>query len=247
MARKSARRSRKSSRKSSAGPWDPNPHALVQDQGAQAHSVNVPKRNFLASHVAGVQPSIRRTLAWNGTSSTTVTSGVYTEAQVVLLNSPFDPDVALGGVSASGFAKYMALYSKCFVIAARVKVKFALGGSSVEGIPTGAQIVGATITTSTASIGNLFTAIDAGLSDYQVHNVNPDRGELNLSVDVAKFVDKPDLLDDPQFFCTSAANPSQLIALHTWCFGMTPLSSTQFGYLIEVNYDCIFTDPIPFT
>jgi len=246
MARKNARRGKKTSRRT-AGAWDPNPSHMPNDQGAQGRSVNIPPRNYLATHVAGVQPSIRRTLAWNVTSNGTIPSNTYTESAVVILNSPYDPDNALGGVSASGFAKYMAIYSKCFAIAARAKVKFATSGANGEGVPTGVNVIGATITTSVSALSSLYNAIDAGLCDYQIHNINPDRGELNLAVDIAKFVNKPDILDDSQFFCTASSNPSQVVALHLFSNGLSLLATTVYTFVIEVEFDCVFTDPIPFT
>jgi hypothetical protein len=239
-------RGKKGARRQGRG-GDPNPSHLARDSGAQGQSVNIPPRNYLSTHVAGVQPSIRRTLAWNVSNNSPISSA-YGESAVVILNSPYDPDNALGGVSASGFAKYMAIYSKCFAVAARAKVKFSIAGPSNTGVTTTPCCIGATITTSVGAIGSLFSAIDAGLCDYQCHNINPDRGVLNLAVDVSKFVDKPDILDDSQFFCTASSNPSQVIALHVWSsnYGLVPTTDT-FQYIIEVEFDCVFTDPIPFT
>jgi hypothetical protein len=246
MARKSASRGKKSSRSQRNGGSDPNPNHFARDQGAQGRSINIPPRNYLSQHVAGVQPSLRRTLAWNVSNSTPIPS-TYNESAVVILNSPYDPDNALGGVSASGFAKYMAIYSKCFAIAARAKVKFVLAGALGAGLPPSSTTFGATITTSVGALASTFSAIDAGLCDYQLHNINTDRGELNLAVDVSKFVDKPDILDDSQFFCTSGANPSQVIALHVWSSNNGFITAGTIQYVIEVEFDCVFTDPIPFT
>lgn len=213
-----------------------------QDRGPQGNSVLVPPRNYLQSTIAGVAPSIRRTLAWSVGAS--VAMGGYLEHAIVLLNSPFDPDAALGGVSATGFAKYMALYSKCFVLAARAKVKYAVAGAA-GGTPVQPSTVGAVITTNSVSLGTVTAAINAGLVDYHVLNQHPDSGVLNLSVDVSKFVDKPIILDDPQFFCTAAANPAQIIALHLFSADFAGVNSISFQ--VEVEYDCVFTDPIPFT
>jgi hypothetical protein len=185
-------------------------------------------------------------LAANGGSALTLTA-IYTETAVQILNGPYDPDAALGGLSAAGFAKYMALYSKCFVLGAKVRVKGVLTGAGYNGPPLSAVLVGYTITTNTSSLTSTTNAIQAGLCSYQLVNVNPDRFEFNLSIDVAKFVDKPDLLDDNQFFCTSSANPAQVIAGHLWYLCPAAAGATTINYIVEVEMDCVFTDPIPFT
>jgi hypothetical protein len=207
---------------------------------------NIP-RNYLRDHVSGVSQSLRRTLAWavsTGISSTV--AGTYTELSVTILNGAYDPDAALGGTQPAGFAKYMQLYSKCFVTQARMKVRGRISGAGFAGPPTNTFVIGAAITTSSSAIAGIDQAIYCGLSQYDVVNVNPDKFNFDLSVDVAKFVDKPFILDDPQFFCTTGANPSQVIAGHIWYYNNGVLTTSTISYVIEVEMDCTFTDPIPF-
>lgn len=213
-------------------------------RGGAVGTSSIP-RNFLSTNFAGVSPSLRRTLAWYGAIGSTLSS-TYSENTVVILNSPYDPDAALGGVSAAGFAKYMAMYSKCFVTSARIIVKYALAGTSFEGSPSGIVHVGVTITTYSTSIGSLFGAVTAGLVEHRVHNINPDSGTFSLAVDIAKFIDKPFILDDPQLFCTSGANPGQIVCAHIWTNNVSLANPTILGG-IDVEYDCTFTDPIPFS
>lgn len=213
---------------------------------AQGAGPVIPRPDFLGLHVGGVAPSIRRTLVWESGGAATLAASVFTDGFQVLLNSPFDPDVALGGVSAAGFAKYMALYSKCFVLGARIKVKFASILSAGAGLPNFSATYGVTITTNTTALTSTFGAITAGLCQYELVNINPDRANLTVGVDIAKFVDKPDLLDDPQWYCTSAANPTQLIVAHIWAFNWAAVTG-HYTYEFEVEYDCVFTDPIPFS
>lgn len=215
-------------------------------RGGPGTSVAIPRSNYLSKYTAGVSQSIRRTLAWSffgGLAS----SSAYAEQLVVILNSPYDPDNALGGTQPLGFAKYMALYSKCFTLAARTKLKYAIAGTGNAGVPTAASAIGMSITTNSTSLGSLSAAVSNGMCDYHVHNVNPDSGVLTLGVDIAKFVDKPDILDDPQFFCTVAANPTQVIVLHVWTQNNATAITTFGAYVIEVEFDVVFTDPIPFT
>jgi hypothetical protein len=184
---------------------------------------------------------------WHTQSGGAYPSLTYKEFLVVILNSPYDPDNAIGGTSAQGYAKYMAFYSKCFVLGARLKVKGIRASVGNAGIPSGTTTCGATITTNTTSLGSVDSAIQDGLCDYEMVGVNPDRTYQELSVDIAKFVDKPDLLDDSQFFCTSSANPSQLIVAHIWGINFSASTTEVWNISVEVEFDCVFTDPIPFT
>jgi hypothetical protein len=243
MAKKNSRRNKKKSATSSTARMPPR----TSGGNDVSRSVYIPPRDFLQHHVAGVDQSIRRTLSWVAITSVNLVSATYTEATVVLLNSPFDPDTALGGASAQGFAKYMGFYSKCYALGARARVKYALSGASAIGISPTAVVTGMTITTNTASLTGVVNATQQGLCDYKLLNANPDSHELLLSVDFSKFVDKPDILDDPQWFCTSSANPAQLICLHVWAQDLGVATSNLLNFITEVEMDCVFTDPIPFT
>ncbi len=206
----------------------------------------VPERSYLQTHIGGASQSIRRTLTWAASTNVVVAAATYSEIYVVKLNSPYDPDNALGGTSATGFAKYMAFYSKCFVLGARIKAKGVNdnGGGAASTAPSASGI---NITTNTTSLGSVQTAIQTGLCDYGMVFENPDRYSYTLGIDVGKFVDKPDVLDDPQFFCTSGADPSQLVVGHVWVHNLDGARTLTTSVVVEVEFDCVFTDPIPFT
>lgn len=207
-------------------------------------SNNIPSKNRGLTGLFGVSQSIRRDLNWTYSFTASPAAG-YSEAAVLIVNSPYDVDAALGGASAGTFAKYMALYSKCYTLGARVKVKFANSAAGSAGIPIAAYIQGVTITTNTTSLGSVVSAVQNGMCDYVVRNISPDSAKLEIGVDIAKFVDKPQILDDPQYFCTSAANPAQVIVAHVWNGNASIVTTGVVTYVIEVEMDCVFTDPIP--
>jgi len=172
---------------------------------------------------------------------------VFNEAAFVILNSPFDPDAALGGASAQGFAKYMGLYSKCFALEANIKVRYCLTGPLAAGSNAAAAIVGVTITTNSATLSGVVNAAQQGLCDFHLRNQSPDSGTLALKCNFSKFADKPDILDDPQWFCTSSSGPTQIIVAHLWAQDFGVSTNTTLVYTLEVEMDLIFTDPVPFT
>jgi hypothetical protein len=168
----------------------------------------------------------------------TCTTGAYTEAVTSSLNNVFSPD---GGGSAVGYAKAMALYSKAFVLGARIKVT----GNGTQ--TAGTYVVGVTITTNNTSLATIPAAIANGMCQYTSVLANPDHFVLNEAVDVARFLNKPRILDDSQLFCTSGAGPTQLIVAHVWSSSLFVATTYTLSYVAEYEFDVVFTDPIPFT
>jgi hypothetical protein len=212
--------------------------------GNVAVSRNVPTPTYHQTHVLGVAQSLRRTMTLNGGANTLLTTGTYVEPSVIILNGFFN---MIASMQPAGYAKYMALYSKCFPLGARCRIKFAMCASTGSGANTSPAFLGAVITTNTTSLGSLAGAVDAGLVDYKLLNQSPDSCEIELSVDFAKFVDKPQILDDPQWFSTITANPTQVIVLHVFAESVIATAGCQLVHNYEIDIDCVYTDPIPFT
>ena len=214
------------------------------NEGAQpgAQTVNIPKRGMLSLGPAAVRQSHRETLNWAYVPSyRTLAGSSYSEFFQITINNPYDPDVAVGGTSAHGFTKYMAFYSKCFVLGARIKVSGVVGQIAGPGC-----VLGMNITTSTSASTAAVTNIQDGYCKYQVVYANPDRFSFDLGCDIGRFLDKPDVLDDPSLFCTSGGGPLELVVAHIWGSNYST-SAQQISCVIELEMDCVFTDPIPFT
>lgn len=139
-----------------------------------------------------------------------------------------------------GFAKYMQFYSKCFCLGARYKLRMCSGNTNAP------LLVGTTINTTATSYVNPIDPIQNGLTVFDYIDESPDKILLTNGIDVAKFVDKPQILNDPEWYCTSSANPNQLILVHWWVHNPSA-STVYYYYTIEIEFDCVFTDPIPFS
>jgi hypothetical protein len=198
----------------------------------------------LSRQILGLKQTQRLTLGWWNSGSFSQTEGIYTES-VAVLNNPYDPDPTLGGESAQGYAKWMAFYSKCFVIRARWRVDFAnLLTTSGLAPAVAPNYVGATVTTNSSSLSSAINAVTAGLSQYKLLAQNPDTCRFEGVVDIGKFLNKPQVLDDPDLYSASGAGPSQVVCLHTWAANTSAAGTSLYAVLVE--FDCIFTDPIPF-
>ncbi len=211
-------------------------------------SAKIPGQDYLRTHMPGVPQSLQLTCSYStSTDSGALAANTYTEPQVFVMNGAFKPDNAGTGDSVTGYTKYMAFFSKCFVRAARIKVRYAIAGASGQGIPLQPLIFGVTVTTNNTTLGSIDKAIEAGLCDYALRNAHPDSGILTVGVDVAKFVNVPEILNNPDWYGNSSSNPAQLIFAHVWCQSLAALATQHVFFTVEIEMDCIFVDPIPFT
>jgi len=194
----------------------------------------------------GLSQSLRRTLRFTKLYGFSVATGGYTEA-TLYLNSAYNVDTAS---SAVGYAKYMAFYSKCFVIGARIKTfitnasGIAIGSAYAGANPT---TVGIVVTTNITSLGSQTAAQENGFCRFHVLGNNPDTVQLSESVDVSRFLHKPRVLDDPQLFSTTSAIPGQLVVAHLFAQAAATSTNTSVYMNVTVDLECVFTDPIVFT
>jgi len=199
----------------------------------------VPRMDLGRDTLLGLAQSQRRTLALVGGSSVSGAAGAYAETTFAL-NNAFSPGFSS---SAVGYSKYMAFYTKCFVIGASIRVH----GVVIDNASTSGLVCGLTVTTNSTSLGSFQAAVANGMADWTVVFNLPDRVTFNESVDVSKFFNKPRVLDDPQLFSTSGAGPTQLIVVHLWSQALTGATAISMEAGVEILLDCVFTDPIPFT
>jgi len=201
----------------------------------------------LPKQISAVPQRMASKLVWNYGFATSLIAGTSGESATMLINSPYDPDAALGGASAQGFTKLMQFYSKCFTLRSRVLAQVVNTGSTTGGLPSASGTFLLAITTNNTVIPNLNQGIEEGLSIHETLNTTPDNASLRLGVDVGKFLGKPDVLDDPSLYCTSIANPGQFICAHLFVQNWSAVNTLYYTAVITIEFDVLFTDPIPFT
>jgi hypothetical protein len=206
----------------------------------------VPVPNFISTHLGGVPQHTRNTLIFCQAFAQVVNATTQAQLSAFNLNGPFLPYAAAGGQPV-GFAKMMAFYSKCFVTGARIKAHIVSEpNTSVTGTAMPAVIYGLTITTNTTAMTSYFQAIGSGLTTFKVLGQSPDACTLQTSVDIGRYLNKPDVLDDSQLFTSVSSNPSQIVCGHLWWYNNSATAGGNIVY-VTIEYDCIFTDPIMFT
>ncbi len=205
--------------------------AVQRAASRPGRSRNIPGPRIRVERPFGVAQSYRLLMSYTGTNNWNL-STTYQEATIVI-NDP---------TSAQGFAKMSAFYSKALVTAARVNLHYAAVGV------TQPWVVGLAITTNATSLGSVARAVNDGFGAYRVHTSHPDSGSLSVGVDVAKFANVPDLRANYPWFALSGVAPAQLVVAHIW---YQTLNGAAGGDLLsgvfDVEFEVIFTDPIPFT
>jgi hypothetical protein len=191
-----------------------------------------------ADHLLGVSQSIVRDLAIfaSGTLNP-VAAGGYAETSAYL-NSAYNTL----STSLDGFSKYMAFYSKCFVVGAKIRVTFTVLDANTYPV-----VVGVVTTTNNTSLGSASAAVQNGICKWDQLFLNPNSKTFTTSLDVANFLHKPRVLDDPQLFCTASAVPGQYMVAHMFAQNNAPTGTQALTFSVEIVQKCVFTDPIPFT
>jgi hypothetical protein len=162
------------------------------------------------------------------------------------MNGAFDPDGALSAGQPATFVKYMTWYSKCVVTASRVTIKLN-NQPLVQGANAAQPVLwGITLLTNNTSLATAIEAVTGGPRVYSMLFANPDVGTQSLSVDIAKYLGVNDLENNPDYACTAAANPAQLVVAQLWLQNNSA-GTAYNSYTVEMQQDVTFYDPVIIT
>lgn len=213
--------------------------AVVPTQGA-----HVPPPNMQVHRLLGTVQRLRRTLRYVGYGTTQCPEGA-TVQQNYRLNSAYQPD---SSTNPYGFAKYMAFYTKCYVMGVRFKESFVVDTDNTSVITDQPNrfkgVVGLSIATTNPTIVTS-NAVAQMLTDYRMVGTTSQTGSISLGLEVAKFLDKPSLLSDPDLYSTVAAPPIDIIYAMLWI--TAERNDLQVTRMTVIDFDVMFVDPVPFT
>jgi hypothetical protein len=200
-------------------------------------------RNYFKTHIAGAPQTFNQTLRFNWVSYFTNTYSTYQEPFIAYMNSAYQPLTGTTTNYAAGYGKYIGMYSKCVVKAAKIKFTVA-NQAGAENV----LFAGVTITTNTTSLGSMNLAITDGLCSWGTIIGSPDSKSFVLSIDCKKYFGVDDLMDGSQFYSTNAGQPAQYIIAHPWFYNQNGITSNiQVQYNVTIDFECCFYDPYPIT
>jgi len=203
------------------------------------------KKGYFKSHAAGFPQRFTETVrSVKSVAEASLASNTYFE-EPIILNGTFAPGTGVSLPQPAGFVKLMAVYTKCYVRSAKITVITTNSTNGVAGTTTKAPLLcGITISTNGNTLTFYNVAIDCGLETHKVAAANPDTVTNVITVDIGKFLSVDDIMDGPDFYNTAAANPNQIVVGHVWFYNAGATAVTYI-HNVQVDFDCIFADPLP--
>ena len=199
---------------------------------------------YLRNHIAGIAQRQRVPLVWTAPIvATTIAALTFTDLQVVTLNGAYQPCSTLSATSPAEFAKLMAIFTKCYVMQAKVTYRITSVCSNVANAQDPIILVTSSIQTTAGALTTYAQATQGGLSKTQ-RTTNGFTAFITQTIDIAKYMgmSSSTLVGDTEYACTSGANPSQIVCSHL-CLNNLTNAAAIYGGDVEVVLDCMFCDP----
>jgi hypothetical protein len=174
-------------------------------------------------------------------TSGTITSGASSAGTYVFsANGCFDPDITGTGGQPMGFDQAMVFFNHYTVRRSRVRVVFLTNSTNLR------ATVALSVSGSSTAVSVIENLIENGDCTFQVLEYAGAMGgtaTMTRSLDVGKFQDVPEVMDDPNMRGDAASNPTEQVYYHlsVWNSASAATLSTDFQILIE--YDVIFHEP----
>lgn len=174
-------------------------------------------------------------------------AGGLTTEYIMRANDCFDPNYSGVGHQPYGFDQWTAVYKSFCVVASRLKVS-----ANTTTAANDACLAGVYISKSvTAFSADPYACLELNTSSDSMlvgnFSTGKDRPTLKAACDIVTFTgktNKKDLLDDEDACGSNTASPTDVVYYHIWVAGVNGSDPASANYLIQVEYDVIFFDPI---
>lgn len=172
--------------------------------------------------------------------------GIATES-VFRANCAYDPYYTGLGHQPYGFDQWTAVYKSFCVVASRIKVS-----ANTTTAANDACIAGIYINkNSTAYSSDPYAVLELNTCSDSILVGNfatgKDRPIVKAACNVTSFfgkANKNDLMDDEDACGSSSASPTDVAYYHLWVAGVAGSDPAVAAYLIQIEYDIVFFDPI---
>lgn len=167
--------------------------------------------------------------------------------RVYKLNSPYDPDHTGVGSQPAGFDQWMALYNKCTVIGAKIKLTaLSTNSSSI----TGRAVFGMYMRNNASVAGTVNDALVKSRATWRALSAiggGPATGFTMLKWSARKFWGIPrkdSLIGRSEYNCTASADPNTIAYLVAFACGPNESADPDpVDMMITIDYICVFTEP----
>lgn len=189
--------------------------------------------------------------------STTRTDQLYYEHQLALnstggilsryvfsANGVYDPNITGTGHQPMGFDQMMLFYEQAVCFRSRIRVNFACASATDGRVAIGLF----PDTSAPASVsefmenGLVVTDVVNGTgANASVHHFK----SLELTCDVAKYFgrSKKELISSPEFYCTTAANPTEQVYFQVCQWNPSAATDINSFFDVIISYDVYYYEP----
>jgi len=171
----------------------------------------------------------------------TITTGAGSAGtRVYTTNGCYDPDVTGGGHQPMAFDQMMLSFEHYVCLKSNISVSFKNTST------TNTMSVAVSLNASATPVTAYGMLVENGVIARKRVGMYPYggcMGQIGLSCDVAKFGDVRNLLDNPEYQGTIAANPTEQSYFHISCWNPDSVSSVDCLVEIAIVYDVVFREP----
>lgn len=178
---------------------------------------------------------------------TSVAAAESVGTHVFSANGCYDPNITGVGHQPRGFDQVMALYDHYTVIGASIQVRFlnnstgtrpycciAVRDGTVAALTTRDLFEYSNRVISARPVYRLSTADESGVGASSM---------LSSKVDIAKFLGRKDVMDDPELKGTVASNPVEQVNFHVSVSDPVTTAAANVQCQVLITYDVIFHEP----
>lgn len=188
---------------------------------------------FFGYHVRKTLPYYQSGIVLSGASGAA-------GAQVFSANGMFDPDITGTGGQPMSFDQAISFFNHYTVHSARIKVTFSSDSTTLRAT-CGLFVSGSS--TATTVVETLLENGDGAVQQLQFAGAMGSSATFTRRLDVGKFQDVKQVMDDPNMRGDSASNPTEQSYFHLIVYNATTAAAVQCEYMVIIEYDATFHEP----
>lgn len=174
-------------------------------------------------------------------ASGAVSSGVSTaNAYVFSANGMFDPDISGTGGQPMSFDQAMLFFNHYTVHRSTIKVTFMSDSTTVRA-SVGLFVSGSS--TVTTSVEQLLENGDGAFQILEYAGTYGGTATFQRTLNVGRFQDVKDVMDDPNMRGDSASNPTEQAYYHLVVYNTGSAATVQVDFQAVITYDATFHEP----
>lgn len=187
------------------------------------------------------RPSVRKKLRYAVVSKMGVAPGGFNIVQF-RCNSVFDPEQITGGGQPRWHDQIQPFFNHYCVLGSKITVQIAHDFPGTVSPAIVGLAVRPTIVTESAPRAYM----ENGECAYRLfNNENPQTITLKKSFNTARYFGKKKPQDAYELKGTATSNPAEQAFYHLFLQNLDPLASDQYCVTVTMEYDVIYSEPIP--